>query len=367
MGFGTGVGMSWIQLRGRSYPAGQLCFSRLAKAETMASNTHAKDPSVTGCPDTRPAGGALAPFWPGLAGALAGAVLCLAATPAATEDAYLTFDESINVEALKWGVGVLALLLVGWIGWRLLKATAARRHHRDVPVDPEAQSEAAFRTHAVKLGLTGLELENLTRIALRLAPQSPADLLAVEPGREYLIADLRHRAARREREIAVLESIRDRLMHLGDHDLRERQTSRVDTGLAVWVEPRHPPDTDDRATTSTDQNEDETETVFENLQSVQGYLEDLGEGGAAVAVPLAAKSGDVVEIWSADWKLFLPRTAGTVVAVEPAEGDDPPVLHLRFLYPELQELRPALADIGSAETVGTRRRATPSPVDPASA
>jgi hypothetical protein len=136
-------------------------------------------------------------------------------------------------------VGVAALLVVASLAWRRLKGSLDRHRRKQgrpgpkVRRDPEARPEAEFRARASRLGIQGRELQKLTRIALRLAPQAPSSLLATRAGREYLIAILRRRATRRKREIAVLKNIRRRLRQLGGHDLHKRHTRRVETGVAA--------------------------------------------------------------------------------------------------------------------------------------
>lgn len=321
------------------------------------------------------------------------AFLALLARPrlAAAAESYLTFEDSTDVGAIKWGALALAIMVVVAIVRYQVVAYLRKRRGETVSHEVQEHPEDDFRARAQELGFRGAEYRNLKRIASRLAPKTPGALLVSTTGREYLVADLHRRALRREREIEVLEGICGRLSRLGDQPVHEREVVRLDAHLPVWVEPRRtappepgpepgpepeavpprdaapveaaPPDPSEAPEAATDvqqddaaDSEEEILPDFDDLTSVQGKLIDFGMGGCAVEVELEASPGQIIEVWSADWEIHLPRTAGDVVSVEPPTGDRPGVLHLHFLDANEDELTAAMEDIRDREEAAARRR-----------
>jgi len=314
---------------------------------------------------------------------------------ASAQGAYLSFEDSVNVGAIKWGAVALAVLVVVAIIRYQLVRYLQKRRGIETGHEPQVSPEDDFRARAQELGFRGAEYRNLKRIATRLAPKTPGALLVSTAGREYLVADLRRRSLRREREVSVLQGIRDRLNQLGDQPVHEREVVRLDAHLAVWVEPRRTapppgpasqaapkvasaPDTRHQGSSAQGpapgappsqdspepageaeaptEAEADASTGFEDLASVQGRLVDLGLGGCAVEVELETSLGQIVELWSADWEVHLPRISGDVVSVEPPEGDRASIIHLRFLDPNEDELEMAMEDIRDRDEAVARRR-----------
>jgi len=321
------------------------------------------------------------------------ALLILVAGPrvAGAAEAYLSFEDSVNVGAIKWGAVALAVLIAVAIARYAIVTQLRKRRGGTTTHESQENPEEDFRSRAQELGFRGAEYKNLKRIASRLAPKTPGALLVSATGREYLVADLQRRALRREREVALLQGIRDRLSHLGDQPVHEREVVRLDAHLPVWVEPRRtaaaepaPAPAPAAATEAVEEGgegddveaeaqaageavpggaaPDQDETVdevlpgFDDLASVQGKLLDLGMGGCAVEVDLDVVAGQIVEVWSADWEIHLPRSTGDVVSVEPATEDSPKVLHVHFMDPNADELAAAMEDIREREESLARRR-----------
>ena len=92
------------------------------------------------------------------------------------------------------------------------------------------------------------------------------------------------------------------------------------------------------------EDEEESETDIDNLESVAGRLLDISEGGAAIRGDLPLRSGDRLDFWSADNRIVISTLTAGVVSVE-REENEPPVFHLPFIDPDLRELRLAMDDI----------------------
>ncbi|MFH1568145.1 MAG: PilZ domain-containing protein [Gemmatimonadota bacterium] len=300
----------------------------------------------------------------------------LGSAAASGADQYLQFDQSVNVGVLKWAAIALVVVVAALILRQYVRARLGLRDGSAPPNPQQENPEEGFRARATELGFRGAEYRTLKKIATRMAPKTPGALLVSETGREYLVADLRRRAERRQRELDVLRGIRDRVGRLSGGDLRERLVVRMDADLAVWVEhrrrgeaavpprgavarpPTPPPEppveaeaaephpgADEPEGEPTADAPEEIDAVFANLKSVEGRLLDLGTGGAALQVDLQARSGDIVEVWSADREIYMPRTSADVVSVEGGPGGEPPILHLRFLDADVEQLAAAIADI----------------------
>lgn len=325
--------------------------------------------------------------------------LVLAATlarppTAAAAQSYLSFEDSVNVGAIRWGAVALGIMVaIAIVRYQIVQFLQKRRGEI-VQHDAQENPEEDFRSRAQELGFRGAEYKNLKRIATRLAPKTPGALLVSTTGREYLVADLQRRSLKREREIAVLEGIRERLSHLADQTVHEREVVRLDTQLPVWVElrssgaelaseaarvpaprpqvPAPPPqdevvpdgseeggETEDGGEPGAESQPDQVEEStagFDDLASVQGSLIDLGVGGCAVEVDLQTSAGKIVEIWSADWEIYLPRVSGDVVSIEPPRDGRPNTLHLHFLDPNETELQAAMEDIRERDEATARRQ-----------
>lgn len=201
----------------------------------------------------------------------------------------------------------------------------------------------AFLHRAQHLGMRAGEARTIERIARRLAPKSPLNLLNSGQGRQFLIGDLERRVERRQREIDVLKRIVTRLEALRESDVHERESLRVDAGIAVWVSRKGLTGADPTALVEEDEPQDDDE-MFTNLDSVSGKLIDISEGGAAVAVSIDAGRGDQVRIWSGDPRVVLGETRAGIVSVQQQDSGDP-ILHLHFIDPDLRDLRGAILQL----------------------
>ncbi|MBT3344914.1 MAG: hypothetical protein HN712_23735 [Gemmatimonadetes bacterium] len=271
--------------------------------------------------------------------------------PAAAQRTYLKFDKGMDLGFAKW------ILLVGILGglshltyWYVSKQMKSRKT-RGRSSSTKAQRSHAFEERATALGFRQGEARTVQRIALRLAPKAPLNLLNSANGREYLVGDLDKRIAKRQGEIRVLEKLKTRLTVLREQDVHERETPRIEANLAVWVMRRRSPvETELFDDEDSGDNGDGDEPILENLDSVAGRLLDISEGGAAIAVDLDLSRGDRIQFWSAENTWVLGETRAGVLNTELRGGEN--ILHVYFVDPDLRELRPALAELRGREGNG---------------
>lgn len=271
------------------------------------------------------------------------AVQLLLVMPAAAQRTYLKFDKGMDLGFAKW------ILLVGILGglshltfWYVTKQMKARTARAGVS-STKAQRSHAFEARATALGFRQGEARTIERIAMRLAPKSPLNLLNSANGREYLVGDLDKRITKRQREVRVLERLKSRLAVLREQDVHERETPRLEANLAVWVLRRRSPVETELFDDEDSQDGDSDEPILENLDSIAGRLIDISEGGAAIAVDMNLSRGDRIQFWSADNTWILGETRAGVLSTETRNGET--VLHVYFVDPDLRELRPALSDL----------------------
>ncbi|MBT7457846.1 MAG: hypothetical protein HN796_28400 [Gemmatimonadetes bacterium] len=272
------------------------------------------------------------------------AIVCLTQIPAHAQRTYLKFDQGMDLGFAKWImlVGILAGLahLTYWFMTKHLKESRARAR----TASTKAQRSHAFEERATALGFRQGEARTVERIAMRLSPKTPLNLLNSANGREYLVGDLDKRIAKRQGEVRVLEKLKARLVVLRDQDVHERETPRIEANLAVWVlRRRSPVETelfdDEDATDS----EDEADGLGEGMDSIAGRLLDISEGGAAISVDINLSRGDRIQFWSAESTWILGETRAGVLNTATRDGEK--VVHVYFVDPDLRELRLALADL----------------------
>lgn len=195
----------------------------------------------------------------------------------------------------------------------------------------------SFSEHAGAMGFRPIEISNLRRIARRLSGGSdPVSVLATGSGRQFLTADLRRRVHRREKEIALLTGILQKLGARADHDFHERAGIRVEADIAIWMVRK----SDDEPSTD--------DEVVVDIAPTSGRLVDLSEGGAAILATTDLVAGDVVEFWSADSQYWIPPTQSGVVSIRPAAAGKVSV-SLHFLDPPLTEIRRVIQEIQRSE------------------
>jgi hypothetical protein len=270
---------------------------------------------------------------------------------AAHAQGYVNTESELG--SLKWVLYamVAAVLAVTFVAF-FRSQTGAQRSEQSAKRKQKVRLEE-FRERAAALGFKQGESKTLARIAGKVSPKSPHNLLLSASGREYLMADLGKRVTRGEREIKLLDRIVDKLKRMREADVHEREYLRVEADLPIWVIPKKREQADDLVALAEDES---GEDFFENLESVKGKLLDISEGGAALEVDLNTEKGDVIEFWSADNRFVLSTLAGGVVSVSPApsagssgESTESPgsanLLHVHFIDPDLRELRLAIADL----------------------
>jgi hypothetical protein len=244
---------------------------------------------------------------------------------------YLSFKDTGSEGGLLVLVAAAAAVVgVIWLLRLLNNRVVARRRAPPAPAAEERHLD--FAPRAARMGFRIVEIKALKVFAARLNAGAPGALLSTDEGRERLIAEIGARLRRREREVAVLRSVHEKLCLIRDHQLRERASVRVETDLAVWVVRKNA----DRAQRPAGGDDEELET---DADQIPGRLVDLSEGGAAVATTLTVEAGELVELWSADPEVWLPPITGGVLHAGQREGVQGQVLHLHFVDPPLADLR----------------------------
>ncbi|MDA0338075.1 MAG: PilZ domain-containing protein [bacterium] len=248
---------------------------------------------------------------------------------------------------LQW---ILLLAVLGGLAhltYWLVTKTLRERHAQRAESERQESRSDSFRERAESLGFRRGEAKTVERIARRLAPKSPLNLFNSSQGREYLISDLERRIATREREIKTLVRLKERLAALRESDVHERNSVRVEAGIAVWVSKRGLSN-QEMAALVDDEDEAEGEGMFANLDSVSGRLLDISEGGAAIEVDMDIVRGDQVRFWSGDPKILLGETSAGVISTE--QTDTARILHVHFIDPNLRDLRSAILQLRGEES-----------------
>ena len=277
-------------------------------------------------------------------------MLAVSLAPAAVHGQGYVKMQEFEVGNLKWFLYAVVVVIIVVIFLAFYRSVARSRQSGQSAERKQKVQLDEFRERASALGFKQGETKTLERIAGKVSPKAPHNLLVSASGREYLMADLGKRVTRREREIKLLERIVEKLRRMREADVHEREYLRVEADLPIWVTPKKREQADDLVALAED---DEGEDVFENLESVKGRLLDISEGGAALEVDMPVEKGDVVEFWSADNHFVLSRLTGGVVSINEADGGGSEsggpagLLHVHFIDPDLRELRLAIADFKS--------------------
>lgn len=270
------------------------------------------------------------------------AAMIIAATNA--PKGYLNIESgSIDFSGpIKW---VLLLAVLGGLGhlawWLFSKKMKEQAQRKDQSAKQDTQVQA-FQERAQHLGFRQNEAKTVERIARRLAPKSPLNLINSSQGREFLIGDLDKRMARREREVKLLGRLKQRLEALREGDVHERESVRVDANIAVWVSKRGLTNQEMSALVD-DEDDAEGEGMFANLDSVSGRLLDISEGGAAIEVDMDASRGDQLQFWSGDPRIMLGETRAGVVSTK--QTSTARILHVHFIDPDLRSVRSAILQL----------------------
>lgn len=241
-----------------------------------------------------------------------------------------SIDSDTLEQALIYGGGGLALI-VGfalcynlYTRWRLSAAVAHREQERQMHFSDQAKA----------LGFKLAETKLLRKTVAKLSPDLPTAMLTTPAGRFHLVNDLQKRIRQREREVQVLEGLREKLDKVRQNKLHERESVRVEADLPVWVAKKE-------NYRGPGQEQDDLDLLAETGQ-VAGQLLDLSEGGAALSTHLEVARGEMVEFWSRDAELWIPPIVAGVVQVQEKGVGHPLLIHLHFLSPPSAELRAVL-------------------------
>ena len=272
----------------------------------------------------------------------------LATLPAVLAQGYLKTDsELVFTGQMQWILLLVGLGIVGVIALKFITKTQTERAQKRKRSAVQGSKSQAFLDRAQHLGFRQNEARMVERIARRLAPKSPLNLLNSGQGREFLMGDLEKGIVQRGREIKLLGRIKQRLEALGASDVHEREWVRVDANIAVWVSKQGLTNQETVALVD-DEDEAEDEGVFANLDSVSGQLLDVSEGGAAIDIEMDVGRGDQVQFWSGDPRIVLGETRAGVVSIEKSD-EGTTILHLHFIDPDLRDLRSAILQLKGEE------------------
>ena len=274
----------------------------------------------------------------------------VATLPAVLAQGYLKTDsELVFTGQMQWILLLVGLGIVGVIALKFITKARTERAQKRKRSAVQGSKSQAFLDRAQHLGFRQNEARMVERIARRLAPKSPLNLLNSGQGREFLMGDLEKGIVQRGREIKLLGRIKQRLEALRDSDVHQREWVRVDANIAVWVSKQGPTNQETAALVDDeDEAEVEAEDVFANLDSVSGQLLDISEGGAAIDIEMDVGRGDQVQFWSGDPRIVLGETRAGVVSIEKSD-EGTTILHLHFIDPDLRDLRSAILQLKGEE------------------
>ena len=272
----------------------------------------------------------------------------LATLPAVLAQGYLNTDSDLVFTGqMQWILLLVGLGIVGVIALKFITKTQTERAQKRKRSAVQGSKSQAFLDRAQHLGFRQNEARTVERIARRLAPKSPLNLLNSGQGREFLMGDLEKGIVQRGREIKLLGRIKQRLEALRDSDVHQREWVRVDANIAVWVSKQGLTNQETAALVD-DEDEAEGEGLFANLDSVSGRLLDISEGGAAIDIEMDVGRGDQVQFWSGDPRIVLGETRAGVVSIEKSD-EGTTILHLHFIDPDLRALRSAILQLKGEE------------------
>lgn len=272
----------------------------------------------------------------------------VATLPAVLAQGYLNTDSDLVFTGqMQWILLLVGLGIVGVIALKFITKTQTKRAQKRKRSAVQGSKSQAFLDRAQHLGFRQNEARTVERIARRLAPKSPLNLLNSGQGREFLMGDLEKGIVQRGREIKVLGRIKQRLEALRASDVHEREWVRVDANIAVWVSKQGLTNQETAALVD-DEDEAEGEGLFANLDSVSGRLLDISEGGAAIDIEMDVGRGDQVQFWSGDPRIVLGETRAGVVSIEKSD-EGTTILHLHFIDPDLRDLRSAILQLKGEE------------------
>ena len=272
----------------------------------------------------------------------------LATLPAVLAQGYLKTDSDLVFTGqMQWILLLVGLGIVGVIALKFITKARTERAQKRKRSAVQGSKSQAFLDRAQHLGFRQNEARMMERIARRLAPKSPLNLLNSGQGREFLMGDLEKGIVQRGREIKVLGRIKQRLEALRASDVHQREWVRVDANIAVWVSKQGLTNQETAALVDTD-DETEGEGLFANLDSVSGRLLDISEGGAAIESEMDVGRGDQVQFWSGDPRIVLGETRAGVVSIEKSD-EGTTILHLHFIDPDLRDLRSAILQLKGEE------------------
>ena len=241
---------------------------------------------------------------------------------------YMKFKGSDSGEMVWILAGGLGLILLVGILVKIYQAAQERRIE-GIRAPQKKRSMRSFKERASELGFKIGEAKTLRNIAGRLAPRSPGVLLTTDKGRASLIDDLSRRIHRREREIEVLQGVKEKLERIRDQGVHAREKERIEADIPVWIVKKMQKEVGE-----------DGEDVFVNVEQIPGQLLDLSEDGAALSsTGLEAQVGDLLDFWSADTQIWFSPLLSSVLNVERKAGSDEKVFHLHFIDPPLTELR----------------------------
>ena len=274
----------------------------------------------------------------------------LATLPAVLAQGFLKTDsELVFTGQMQWILLLVGLGIVGVIALKFITKARTERAQKRKRSAVQGSKSQAFLDRAQHLGFRQNEARMVERIARRLAPKSPLNLLNSGQGREFLMGDLEKGIVQRGREIKLLGRITPRLEALRDSDVHQREWVRVDANIAVWVSKQGLTNQETAALVDDeDEAEADGEGLFANLDSVSGRLLDISEGGAAIDIEMDVGRGDQVQFWSGDPRIVLGETRAGVVSIEKSD-EGTTILHLHFIDPDLRDLRSAILQLKGEE------------------
>jgi hypothetical protein len=140
---------------------------------------------------------------------------------------YVKFGES-DLGGAAWILYIVLAAVILIPGIYLLRSRSAATRPSKASRQKKVKVSDDFKQRAAALGFTVGESRTLERIATRLTPKTPHNLLVTGSGQDYLMADLDKRIAQRQREEATRAHQRQNPEDAGTRCARTRKHSRRD-------------------------------------------------------------------------------------------------------------------------------------------
>lgn len=134
-------------------------------------------------------------------------VILLPTLLGAQKGSYVKFGET-DLGGAAWLLYIVMAAVILIPAFYLIRSRSTASRPSKAARQKKAKVSEDFKQRAAALGFTVGESRTLERIATRLTPKTPHNLLVTGTGQDYLMADLDKRIARRQREASCSSASR---------------------------------------------------------------------------------------------------------------------------------------------------------------